>query len=140
LLGNDAGLRARKSLLIERTEGNPFFLEESVRTLVETKVLAGERGAHQLVRASPTLQIPATAQAMLAARIDRLAPAYKGPLQVASVIGKDVPFTRSARASVSRRPHMLGLRGGQPGVSNYAIIRWCRRGDSNPHTLAGTRP
>jgi predicted ATPase len=42
LLGNDAGLRSLKRLLIERTEGNPFFLEESVRTLVETKVLAGE--------------------------------------------------------------------------------------------------
>ena len=93
LLGHDAGLRSLKRLLIERTEGNPFFLEESVRTLVETKVLAGERGAHHLVKASPTLQIPATVQAMLAARIDRLAPEDKGLLQVASVIGKDVPFT-----------------------------------------------
>ena len=44
LLGNDHGLQSLKQLLIERTEGNPFFLEESVRTLVETKVLAGERG------------------------------------------------------------------------------------------------
>ena len=93
LLGNDPGLQPLKRLLIERTEGNPFFLEESVRTLVETKVLAGERGAYHQARASHTLQIPATAQAMLAARIDRLAPEDKRLLQAASVIGKDVPFT-----------------------------------------------
>jgi class 3 adenylate cyclase/tetratricopeptide (TPR) repeat protein len=93
LLGNDAGLRPLKQLLIERTEGNPFFLEESVRTLVETKVLAGERGGYHLARASHTLQIPATAQAILAARIDRLAPEDKRLLQAASVIGKDVSFT-----------------------------------------------
>ncbi len=92
LLGNASGLQPLKRLLIERTEGNPFFLEESVRTLVETKVLAGERGAYQLAKASQTLQIPATAQAILAARIDRLAPEDKRLLQAASVLGKDVPF------------------------------------------------
>jgi class 3 adenylate cyclase/tetratricopeptide (TPR) repeat protein len=93
LLGNDVGLRPLKRLLIERTEGNPFFLEESVRTLVETKALAGERGVYHLVREFHDLQIPATAQAILAARIDRLAPEDKRLLQTASVIGKDVPFT-----------------------------------------------
>jgi class 3 adenylate cyclase/tetratricopeptide (TPR) repeat protein len=93
LLGSDAGLQPLKRLLIERTEGNPFFLEESVRTLVETRVLAGERGAYQLAKAVHTLQIPATAQAILAARIDRLAPEDKRLLQAASVIGKDVSFT-----------------------------------------------
>jgi predicted ATPase/class 3 adenylate cyclase len=92
LLGNASGLQPLKRLLIERTEGNPFFLEESVRTLVETKVLAGERGAYELAKASETLQIPATAQAILAARIDRLAPEDKRLLQAASVLGKDVPF------------------------------------------------
>jgi tetratricopeptide (TPR) repeat protein len=92
LLGNAPGLDALKRLLIQRTEGNPFFLEESVRTLVETNVLAGERGAYRVAKASQTLQIPATAQAILAARIDRLAPEDKRLLQAASVIGKDVPF------------------------------------------------
>jgi class 3 adenylate cyclase len=71
LLGPDPGLDPLRRLLIQRTEGNPFFLEESVRTLVETGALAGERGAYRLARAVQTLQIPATAQAMLAARIDR---------------------------------------------------------------------
>src|SRR4029453_18641797 len=92
LLGNDRGLQSLKRLLIERTEGNPFFLEESVRTLVETKVLAGERGVYRLAKATSTLQIPATAQGILAARLDRLAPEDKRLLQAASVIGKDVPF------------------------------------------------
>jgi class 3 adenylate cyclase/tetratricopeptide (TPR) repeat protein len=93
LLGSGPDLQPLRRLLIERTEGNPFFLEESIRTLVETKVLAGERGAYRLAKASQTLQIPATAQAILAARIDRLAPEDKRLLQSASVLGKDVPFT-----------------------------------------------
>jgi class 3 adenylate cyclase/predicted ATPase len=92
LLGADPGLDPVRRLLIERTEGNPFFLEESVRTLVETRALVGERGAYRLARPVHTLQIPATAQAILAARIDRLSPEHKRLLQAASVIGKDVPF------------------------------------------------
>jgi tetratricopeptide (TPR) repeat protein len=93
LLGDDPTIEPLKRLLIERTEGNPFFLEESVRTLVETKVLVGERGAYRLEKAAHSLQIPATAQAILAARIDRLAPEDKRLLQAAAVIGKEVPFT-----------------------------------------------
>jgi class 3 adenylate cyclase/tetratricopeptide (TPR) repeat protein len=92
LLGSDTALRPLKHLLIERTEGNPFFLEESVRTLIETKVLAGERGAYRLAQALPSIQVPATVQAVLAARIDRLAAEEKRLLQAAAVIGKDVPF------------------------------------------------
>ena len=92
LLGEDRTLEPLKRALIERTEGNPFFLEESVRTLVETQVLVGERGAYRLTKAPDAWQIPATAQAILAARIDRLAPEDKRLLQAAAVIGKDVPF------------------------------------------------
>jgi predicted ATPase len=78
--------------LIERTEGNPFFLEESVRTLVETPVLVGERGAYRLAQALPPIHVPATVQAVLAARIDRLPPEEKRLLQTAAVIGTEVPF------------------------------------------------
>jgi class 3 adenylate cyclase/tetratricopeptide (TPR) repeat protein len=92
LAGTDPALRPLKRLLIERTEGNPFFLEESVRTLVETRVLAGERGAYRLAHGLPTVQVPGTVQAVLAARIDRLAAEEKRLLQAAAVIGKDVPF------------------------------------------------
>jgi tetratricopeptide (TPR) repeat protein len=92
LLGPDAGLEPLKRMLIERTEGNPFFLEESVRALVETAALSGERGAYRLARPLPAIQVPATVQTILAARIDRLAAEDKALLQTASVIGKDVPF------------------------------------------------
>jgi class 3 adenylate cyclase/tetratricopeptide (TPR) repeat protein len=92
LLGPDAGLDPLKRGLIARTEGNPFFLEESVRALVETGALLGARGAYRLARPLPTVQVPATVQAVLAARIDRLPPGDKAILQTASVVGKDVPF------------------------------------------------
>jgi predicted ATPase len=90
LLGDDAILRPLSALLIERTEGNPFFLEESVRMLVETKGLLGERGAYRLVTNLPSIQVPTTVQAILAARIDRLPADEKRLLQTASVIGTDV--------------------------------------------------
>jgi class 3 adenylate cyclase/tetratricopeptide (TPR) repeat protein len=92
LLGLDAGLEPLTRLLIARTEGNPFFLEESVRALAETGALLGERGAYRLEQPLPTIQVPATVQAVLAARIDRLSPGDKALLQTASVVGKDVPF------------------------------------------------
>ena len=90
LLGDDASLAPLTQLLIARTQGNPFFLEESVRTLVETQVLVGERGAYRLARALTGIQVPATVQAILAARIDRLPPEEKQLLQTAAVIGTEV--------------------------------------------------
>jgi class 3 adenylate cyclase/tetratricopeptide (TPR) repeat protein len=93
LLGDDSSLAPLNRLLIKRTEGNPFFLEESVRTLVETGVLVGERGAYRPLQPLDRLQVPATVQAVLAARIDRLPPEEKRLLQTASVIGTEVPFT-----------------------------------------------
>jgi class 3 adenylate cyclase len=90
LLGDDPGLSLLKQLLVKR--GNPFFLEETVRMLVETKVLRGERGRYRLTQTVQAIQIPPTVQVMLAARIDRLAPEQKRLLQTASVVGKDVPF------------------------------------------------
>jgi tetratricopeptide (TPR) repeat protein len=92
LMGEDASLVPLKRLLIERTAGNPFFLEESVRTLLEMQALTGERGAYSLTQAFPTIQVPATVQAVLAARIDRLPPAEKHLLQTAAVIGPEASF------------------------------------------------
>jgi class 3 adenylate cyclase/tetratricopeptide (TPR) repeat protein len=92
LLGDDPSLASLTRPLIERTEGNPFFLEECVRTLVETGVLVGASGAYQLAKPLDSLQVPATVQAVLAARIDRLPPEGKHLLQTAAVIGADVPF------------------------------------------------
>jgi class 3 adenylate cyclase len=96
LLGDDPGLAPLKQVLIGRTGGNPFFLEESIRTLVETKVLTGRRGDYRVAKSRQgldrTLRIPATARAVLAARIDRLSPEDKALLQAASVIGKEISF------------------------------------------------
>jgi class 3 adenylate cyclase/tetratricopeptide (TPR) repeat protein len=90
LLGEDPGLAPLKQRLVKR--GNPFFLEETVRTLVETKALVGERGRYRLTQPVQAIQVPATVQAMLAARIDRLPPEDRRLLQVAAVVGKDVPW------------------------------------------------
>jgi predicted ATPase len=92
LLGDDPSLKPLTDLLIARTEGNPFFLEESVRTLAETGVLVGERGAYRLEQALAGLQVPATVQAVLAARIDRLPAEAKRLLQTAAVLGTEVPW------------------------------------------------
>jgi class 3 adenylate cyclase/tetratricopeptide (TPR) repeat protein len=92
LLGADPSLDALKRLLLERTQGNPFFLEESVRGLLEVGALAGERGGHRLPQPVTALQVPASVQALLASRIDRLATEDKQLLETASAIGKDLPY------------------------------------------------
>jgi class 3 adenylate cyclase/tetratricopeptide (TPR) repeat protein len=110
LLGGEASLTSLKARLIELTQGNPFFLEESVRTLVETHVLAGEPGAYRLAKALVSIQVPATVQAVLAARIDRLPSEEKSLLQTAAVIGPEVPLALiEAIAEVPEGPLHLGL-------------------------------
>jgi class 3 adenylate cyclase/tetratricopeptide (TPR) repeat protein len=99
LIGDDPSLDRVKHLLIQRTEGNPFFLEESARTLIETGVLSGEPGAYRLVKPLPTIEAPASVQTVLAARIDRLAPEDKRLLQAASVLGKDLSFALLERVT-----------------------------------------
>jgi predicted ATPase len=92
LLGEDPSVTPLVPLLIARTGGNPFFLEECVRTLVELRALVGEVGAYRLGTALPAIQVPDTVQAVLAARIDRLPPEDKRLLQTAAVIGTEVPL------------------------------------------------
>ncbi len=107
LLGPDPGLVPLTQMLVKR--GNPFFLEETVRTLVETGALAGERGAYRLTRPVEALQVPATVQTILAARIDRLPAEEKRLLQAASVIGKDVPC--ALLAAIAEQPEETLRRG-----------------------------
>jgi class 3 adenylate cyclase/tetratricopeptide (TPR) repeat protein len=92
LLGSDPEVQPLKKMLVERTEGNPFFLEESVRSLVESRALERDRGNYRLLRSLASIEVPATVQAILAARIDRLQAEDKRLLQTAAVIGKDVPY------------------------------------------------
>ena len=92
LLGEAAELEPVKRLLVQRTGGNPFFLEESVSSLAELGVLSGAPGAHRLAQALPAVQIPPSVHAVLAARIDRLDPEDKRILQTAAVVGPTVPL------------------------------------------------
>ena len=74
IAGEDPSLDGLAELIHERTAGNPFFIEEVVRELVETGTLEGERGAHRLVGQVEDAGVPPTVQVILAARIDRLPP------------------------------------------------------------------
>ena len=82
-----------KHLILEKTEGTPFFMEEVVQTLVEEGVLTGERGNYRLEQAPTALHISPTVQGVLAARIDRLAPDEKALLQQLAVIGREFPLS-----------------------------------------------
>ena len=102
LLGSTPGLASLAELIYAHTAGNPFFTEEVVRSLIESGTLKGTRGAYQLVAPINSLKVPATVQAVLAARIDRLPERDKRLLQVASVIGKD--FAEPLLAAVAELP------------------------------------
>jgi class 3 adenylate cyclase/tetratricopeptide (TPR) repeat protein len=91
LLGRNADLASLKELLIRRTEGNPFFAEESVRSLVEAGVLVGEKGSYRPGLRIDQIRIPSTVQNLVADRIDRLPIEEKHLLQTAAVIGVIVP-------------------------------------------------
>ena len=93
LLGSDASLAALKPLILEKTEGTPFFMEEVVQTLAEEGSLVGERSRYHLEATPTELHISPTVQGVLAARIDRLTPAEKALLQQLSVIGRQFPLS-----------------------------------------------
>jgi len=102
LLGDDASLAGLAADVHARTGGNPFFTEEVAQSLIELGRLVGKRGAYKLVAPIERLTVPATVQAVLAARIDRLPEREKRLLQTASVIGKD--FAEPLLAAVVKLP------------------------------------
>ena len=93
LLGDDSTLVPLKQLILEKTESNPFFMEEVVQTLAEEKSLLGDRGHYRIEQTPSTLHIPTTVQGVLAARIDRLPIEEKELLQTLAVIGQEFPFS-----------------------------------------------
>ena len=99
LLDDGRELAPLKRLIIEKTEGNPFFIEEIVQALFEQGALL-RNGAIKLAKSLGAIQIPSTVQAVLASRIDRLPPDQKDLLQTLAVIGKEFPFrlVREVRA------------------------------------------
>jgi class 3 adenylate cyclase/predicted ATPase len=102
LLGDATALHPLKQLILAKTEGNPFFMEEVVQTLVEENVLLGERGNYHLEKAPTDLHISPTVHGILAARIDRLAADEKELLQTLAVIGRE--FSLGLLSSVVARP------------------------------------
>src|SRR5260370_16065047 len=88
LLGVDGALAPLRRLIAEKTEGNPFFIEEIVQSLFEEGVLA-RNGAVKLAKPMSAVKVPASVQAILASRIDRLPADEKDLLQALAVIGKE---------------------------------------------------
>ena len=99
LLGEHPSLNGLPDLIQERTAGNPFFIEEVVRALVESGNLEGKRGDYRLIRPVDDAAVPPTVNTILAARIDRLSEREKSLLQSAAVIGREFSEPVLARAA-----------------------------------------
>ena len=105
LLGDGADLAQLKRVIIERTEGNPFFMEETAQVLLDEGALV-RNGALHLTKPLGELKIPPTVQGILAARIDRLSADAKDLLQSLSVIRRQFPISL-VRAVVSKSDDKL---------------------------------
>jgi class 3 adenylate cyclase/tetratricopeptide (TPR) repeat protein len=90
-LGRDPTLLSVPAYVARRTGGNPFFIEEVVHALIESGALVGERGSYRLAGRLDDATVPPTVQAVVAARLDRLGEREKSVLQIASVIGPEIP-------------------------------------------------
>ncbi|HLB78719.1 MAG TPA: adenylate/guanylate cyclase domain-containing protein, partial [Candidatus Dormibacteraeota bacterium] len=120
LVGDDGGahggaiLQTLKHLILDKTEGNPFFIEEIVQGLVEQGVLVRAGGGGEqppvarLARPLADIQLPATVQAVLTARIDRLPAAEKALLQTLAVVGKTFAWSLLARVVAQPEEELLG--------------------------------
>ena len=109
LLGSDPSLDGLSQLIRQRTQDNPFFIEELVRSLVESGCLDGAPGSYRLVCPVDEATVPASVQAVLAARIDRLATHEKAVLQAAAVIGKEFSAAVLTRVVGSGAPNLEGV-------------------------------
>jgi class 3 adenylate cyclase/tetratricopeptide (TPR) repeat protein len=90
-LGSAPALAPLRARIEASARGNPLFVEEIVRSLVERGVLRGERGAYAPAAPIEEIALPETVQAVLASRIDRLSQRDKDVLQAAAVVGREVP-------------------------------------------------
>ncbi len=89
LLGSDSSVQELTRLMLERTQGNPFFIEETLKSLTETSVLQGQPGSFCLGQSPGVLAVPETVDSVVAARIDRLSEQDKRLLQAASIMGRE---------------------------------------------------
>jgi class 3 adenylate cyclase len=111
LLGPDPSVGGVITMITEKAAGNPFFVEEMVRDLAERGVLRGNRGAYESTADAGEVSVPATLQATIAARIDRLDPAAKRTLSAAAVIGSR--FSRELLETLGIDPALADLVGGE---------------------------
>jgi class 3 adenylate cyclase len=111
LLGDDPSVGELCQKIAERAAGNPFFAEEMVRELAERGVLRGNRSAYVSTVGAAEVSVPATVQATIAARIDRLDPAAKRTLSAAAVIGSK--FSRDLLETLGIDPVLDDLAGGE---------------------------
>jgi class 3 adenylate cyclase len=111
LLGPDSSVGGLATMIVGRAAGNPFFAEEMVRELAERGVLRGNRSAYVSTVGAAEVSVPATVQATIAARIDRLDPAAKRTLSAAAVIGSK--FSRDLLETLGIDPVLDDLVGGE---------------------------
>jgi class 3 adenylate cyclase len=111
LLGPDPSVDGVITMITEKAAGNPFFVEEMVRDLAERGALRGNRGAYESSADAGEISVPATLQATIAARIDRLDPAAKRTLSAAAVIGSR--FSRELLETLGIDPDLADLVGGE---------------------------
>ena len=91
LVGNSPSLQELRPMLANWTQGNPFFVEETVRSLVEDSTLVGEFGAYELSAPNPSIELAPSIESVVAARIDRLTAPLKDALRAAAAIGAEIP-------------------------------------------------
>jgi class 3 adenylate cyclase len=111
LLGSDRSVGGLADTIADRAAGNPFFAEEMVRDLAERGVLRGQPGGYTTTAAIAEVSVPATLQATIAARIDRLDPKAKRTLSAAAVIGSR--FSRDLLETLGIDPFLEDLMGGE---------------------------
>jgi class 3 adenylate cyclase/tetratricopeptide (TPR) repeat protein len=112
LLGDDPSVHGVTGELVRRADGNPFFMEQLVITLIDDGSLEGTPGAYRLRRPLGELRVPASIAAVIGARVDRLPDAAKSALEASSVLGD--PITRELIAAIqevdlARAEELLGL-------------------------------
>ena len=133
LLGSDPSVSGVVTMITERAAGNPFFAEEIVRDLAERGVLRGNRSAYESTADVGEVSVPATLQATIAARIDRLDPAAKRTLSAAAVIGSR--FSRELLETLGIDPVLQDLVGGEfvDQITLHPTTRVCVSPSADPH-------
>jgi class 3 adenylate cyclase/tetratricopeptide (TPR) repeat protein/ribosomal protein L40E len=128
LLGDGKDLVPLKRLIIERTEGTPFFMEETVQSFFEDGVLQ-RNGVVKLVKSMSAVKVPATVRAILASRIDRLPPDEKELLQTLAVIGREFALSLVRRVVDGRKDDELERRLGDLQMAEFIYEQPATGGD-----------